>query len=396
MSGFVYKLRRLCAVVVGTVFFLSGIFKLMDPVGTGLIVAEYFKFFHTSFLDFGAGIAGIFLAMLETLTGAALITNVFRKAAAITASVMTLFFTVVTVFLLIFNPNMSCGCFGKVVELTHMQSFMKNVVLCVLCADAFLPFRDFGSPAGVKYAAFALVASAVIAGTVFCAVSLPPVDYTAFAPGAELYTENDAEEVPDFGETAAFIYEKDGRQGVFTLDRLPDSTWTFVGTDTLRRELPIAEKEIAVLSFTDMDGEYCDYMATEGKVMVVSFYDPEGLSARVREGLPALKDRLLSAGFTPLFIFASAPSRLDVPEGIEPYFADYRTLVALNRSNGGATYISDGTVIRKWAGKFIPDGEGLEKAAKTNPADLAVSTVTKGRIRLQAFLLYGFAVMLLL
>ena len=32
------RARRFCAFLVGVVFFLSGLLKLMDPVGTGLIM----------------------------------------------------------------------------------------------------------------------------------------------------------------------------------------------------------------------------------------------------------------------------------------------------------------------------------------------------------------------
>ena len=40
------KARRLCAVILGFVFFGAGVLKLMDPVGTALIINEYFNFFH--------------------------------------------------------------------------------------------------------------------------------------------------------------------------------------------------------------------------------------------------------------------------------------------------------------------------------------------------------------
>lgn len=395
MNKSVCRLRRFCAFLAGVTFFMSGIFKLADPTGTRLIVAEYFKFFHAGFLGFASGAVGLVLSLLETLAGAALIINVFRRTAALTVSIMTAFFTILTAILLIFNPDMSCGCFGKALELSHMQSFIKDLVLCVLCAAAFIPFRDFGSPAKVKYVAFALVAAGVAGGTIYCAVTLPPVDYTAFAPGAELYVEDGPSDRPAFGEREAFIYEKGGRRGTFTLDRLPDSTWTFVGMDTLRRDLPFKEKELAVLTFMDAEGEYCDRLATEGNVLAVSVYDPDGLSGHAWKEMPDLNRRLAAAGFRPVFIFA-ADTSLEVPEGIEPYFSDYKTLVTLNRSNGGATLISDGTVVRKWARNFIPDEDGLASIAKTNPADLAVSTATKGRIRFQAFLLYVFAVMLFL
>jgi hypothetical protein len=41
-----HRLRRFCAILIGLVFLVSGLLKLLDPVGTGLIVTEYLKVFH--------------------------------------------------------------------------------------------------------------------------------------------------------------------------------------------------------------------------------------------------------------------------------------------------------------------------------------------------------------
>ena len=45
MKAFFHDIRRICAFLIGAVLFLSGMFKLIDPVGTGLIVTEFAKFF---------------------------------------------------------------------------------------------------------------------------------------------------------------------------------------------------------------------------------------------------------------------------------------------------------------------------------------------------------------
>ena len=42
--------RRISAIIIGFVFFVAGLLKLMDPVGAGLVVEEYFKFLHLGFL----------------------------------------------------------------------------------------------------------------------------------------------------------------------------------------------------------------------------------------------------------------------------------------------------------------------------------------------------------
>ena len=75
-------IRRFSAVLIGIVFFVSGMLKLMDPVGTSLIVEEYLKFFRLGFLHFADYALGACLALAETILGAALVTGVWKKAVA--------------------------------------------------------------------------------------------------------------------------------------------------------------------------------------------------------------------------------------------------------------------------------------------------------------------------
>ena len=106
------RFRRFCAFVIGIVFLSGGIFKLLDPVGSGLIMESYFKFLHLDFLNCISLWAAEFFAFAETFTGILLISGVFRKVTAIVTSVLLTLFTALTVLLVIFNPSMDCGCFG--------------------------------------------------------------------------------------------------------------------------------------------------------------------------------------------------------------------------------------------------------------------------------------------
>jgi uncharacterized membrane protein YphA (DoxX/SURF4 family) len=119
-------IRRVSAIVIGFVFFLAGVLKLMDPVGSALVVEEYLKFLHIGFLSGLSGAIGVGMALLETLLGAALITGVWRKVTAIATGVMLGAFTILTLVLYIRNPNMDCGCFGEALHLTHLQSFQER------------------------------------------------------------------------------------------------------------------------------------------------------------------------------------------------------------------------------------------------------------------------------
>ena len=386
--------RRFCAFVLGAVFLISGILKLMDPVGSEFIMKSYFSFLHIGFMDFSAKFFGVAFALTEAVLGAALMSGVWRKVVGIAVVALTTFFTLLTLVLLIFNPVMDCGCFGEAIHLTHLQTFVKNVILCALCCGAFIPMRELDRPVKVKYVSFALTACSLVALLIYSFVALPLKDYTAFHPGAMLQAAAD-EQYKDFSEPE-FIYEKDGVTQAFSLDALPDSSWNFV--DSRIRQDDFAAG--TVLTLTDDAGEYCDSLATKGNVLVVSAY--RKLSAGRIEGIESLVADARAVGLTPIVLVpsddvlaAASEKHAALEDGLVCY-SDYKTLATLNRSNGGATWISDGQIVRKWSYTLRPSSEKLSAALAEDPTALALETQSKGSLALQSFLLYVFAVLLLL
>lgn len=383
MNRYYNKLRRACAWIIGAVFAISGILKLMDYVGTGLIVTEYFKFLHLTFLLPLAAPAGFALALLEAVTGVGLMSGVWRKFFGIVASALTLFFTLVSVALVVFNPAMDCGCFGEAIHLTHMQTLVKNLVLIVLALVAFLPFRDFGEPRQIKTVTFAIGALSMLFFGIICMRTLPYKDYTSLKTGTTIAAAGAGEfSMPKFD--AEYIYEKDGVQKSFRMDNLPDSTWTFVNAVTVESK---DAGEAPILSIVDSLGLTCDSLAAEGKVLVASVYEPD----RIKDGWERIDGTFAAAdslGVKTLLLVA----------GTRPgaYSSDYRTLVSLNRSNGGFTLLDNGTIIRKWASDYAPSIENLDRAVSDDPVEVMTSYETKGEIKFQAFLLYVFAILILL
>lgn len=334
-------LRKFAAWLLGSVFFIAGILKLMDPVGAGLIVGEYYKFFGTDFLQFSAKFVGLALAMFETLLGAAIITGVWRKAVAVVSLCVLGFFTILTGILWIFNPNMDCGCFGEAVHLTHAQSFIKNIILLGFWALAYLPFSKLLPTQKIKYVSFCIAAASVVAFTVLSLRSIPMIDFTTFNPGAEL-----------------------------------------VGSDEM------ASADDPVLSPLTPEYEYADSLVCTGNVLAVSVFDPDKFNARHADAAALCLDAAEAAGYTPMLLSGGSL------EG--SYFVDRRTLMTLNRSNGGATYIADGQIVRKWSVNNLPDSSELERLASSDPTSSMIKENSPQRIRLQAYLLCVFAVMLLL
>ena len=414
MNIILNRTKRFCGYLVGIVFFISGVLKLLDPVGTSMIVDEYYKFMHLDFLSFSAKPAAVALSMAEALIGAALITGVWRRISAIaTLSAMGVFM-LISIALLIFDPVMDCGCFGEAVHLTHLQTFIKNLALSALCCISFFPFAALGRPKKRKYVAFSMVSAGLVLFAVYSLLYIPVVDFTDYSASARLEASerfSGGTLAADDEYEAVFVYEKNGRTREFTLDNLPDSTWTFVSTETVKKEVNLRRDESVIpLPVIDDLGEYHDRLAAGHKVMVVSVYSPDRLSQRKWRAISHYLASAAENGFRPLLLMAASPEKgqkilagLEADEDADmdllrqsAYYSDYKTLITLNRSNGGATYFSEGFLVRKWSFRGLPGANRMAELGQEDPAEPLLSYGTVGNLLLQAFFLFSFAVMLLL
>lgn len=343
------RFRRHTAVLLGVVFLISGLLKLCDPVGTMLIVTEYFKFLGMPALIPTAKAVGIVVACLECFVAIGLITGVLRRTTAVITYSLLGVFTLLTLALWIKNPEMDCGCFGQAIHLTHAQSFWKNVVLLVLAVIAFTPFKDFGRPKGHKRVAAIVAAISIILAAIYSNTHLPVIDFTPFNWGAQLFASLD--------ENAE---------------------------ETDYRNAPI-------LSFRNASGEYLDEMAVHGKVVIFSIYDAAKADwALLEQQYRATQD----AGAQTLLLVSATPEELSaLSKDIEPYFSDYKTLITLNRCNGGGTYFYQGEVVHKWATGQFP--EDIQAALDQDPVALSTRYVTRRRLTAQGFCVALLAIFML-
>lgn len=344
--------NKICSLVFGSVFFIAGLLKLMDPVGAGLVVQEYFAL---------AGLYGLFavakplavaMAMLEAFVGCAVITGVWRRIVALVSAAMMGFFTLLTLVIYIIDAPMDCGCFGEAIHLTHAQTLIKNLALCALWAGAFLPFSRHGKVPELRYASQAIVCLFVVFFSVWSLLNVPPMDFTPYAPGTEISSDE-------------------------------------------------AEPDRPVLSCSDAEGEYPDSLLTEGKLLVVSLYEPHALKEKYWKDIADLTDLAARYGLQTVILAATTPDDIN-GAAADPrllsnlYFADRRELMTFNRSNGGVTLMNDGMIVRKWGARKIPDELSLSYISETDASTILVESNSSPRLKVQAFLLFTFAVMLLL
>lgn len=391
MRYLLLRLKRFCGFITGFVFFIGGILKLMDPTGAGLVMEGYFDFLHVGFLKPIAKSAGVLFALTESVIGIGLITGVWRKTFGIMAIILQGFFTILTLFLVIFNPDMDCGCFGEAIDLTHRQTFIKNLILFALLAAYYYPAKYLGQNKKGKYVSFGIVTISTAAFAVYSLIYIPLMDFTDYKPAAALQAGHafaTSENLYD----SVFIYEKDGQEETFGLDNLPDTTWNFVRAETIAREDAVVQN-IIPLSFYDNDDNSMDHIAAEGKVMVVSVYDPE-MSRSKWARTAAFISEASAIGFKTILLTTAIPQ--DTMGINHIYISDYKTLITLNRSNGGITFFSDGYLIRKWARQAVPDKETLSELYVGDDTENIMEQNAHGSLMFQGFLLYVFAIMLLI
>ena len=364
--------RGLCRVLFALTFILSGVLKLLDPVGTGLIVKEYLDFMSLGFLENAAVGLGVALATAEFTIGISLLDGLRLKIMVWPALLLTAVFTALTLYLVLYNPISDCGCFGEAIHLTNTQTFIKNVILVVLVLVIFLT-RDRATqvaPAWLEWTfigAFALLALTIALRAL---ATIPQVDFTAYRVGNsldELARENEAR------YETTFLYSKDGHVEEFTLDNLPDDTWTYLDSKTVQVG---GSTRMAQVDFT--------LEQMEGPVLAVTVHHPDALK-------PAQQTRIehfcLKAGLQGQDVVQYGPSGDYSP-------ADWKSLLTLNRSNGGAVYFNDGMVIAKWANSELP-GVDLATVLAEDPDVL----VLQQRMREQRYitaLVVGVLVLLVL
>ncbi len=371
MRALIFILRLL----FGITFVLSGFFKVVDPVGTGLIVEEYLNALHLGFLRFTALPFGIVLSITELVIGISMLMGVRMKVISWVALVLTIFFTVLTFITALFDLVMDCGCFGEAIKLSSWATFFKNVILLCCIIPIFL-YRSRLKPVAPTPAAWSFLGTYAIVALGFALYSyftLPLGDFGDFRAGSNIAAKYD--NITDASNYSThFVYSKDGRTELFALDELPDDTWTYVSTETVYNG---DEHDLLFdMTLTDADGNIMTESVIHSSVpiYIAVAHRPGKKSKEYWDNLVEAKEEVVRNGGL-FFVVSPAPHKsLEALKAQYPSFpmllyADYKTLISMARSNGAVLYIDDGMVVKKWpAQKF--DAEAVKVAMSQDSEEL--------------------------
>ena len=317
-----------CRFLLAVVFMFSGFIKANDPLGTVYKVQDYLEAWGLLSLKSGAlpYVLALAVGVFEFALGIYLLFGIRCRLAPFLTLLVMCFMTPLTLWLAISNPISDCGCFGDAVVLTNWETFAKNVVLLIAAVSVFRGSRHLFKLVTDKVDWLVALYSFVfiIFFSTFTFRHLPVFDFRPYHIGSDIREKMEIPEgeKPSVLETV-FIYAKEGKEQVFTIDNLPgDTTWTFVDSKTIVKEKGY---EPPIQDFHIVSQE---------------------------DGLELTDTILGDDNYTFLLVAAWQENT-----GAEYPFAlaDEITLKTMIRSNPGLMLLKKGVVINKWSSASIPD-----------------------------------------
>ncbi|MFA6757953.1 MAG: BT_3928 family protein [Bacteroidales bacterium] len=356
-------LRALVRFLVGFVFLFSGFVKIIDPAGVGLIIEEYFKIvglgnWHTFYI-----LVGALLSISEMLLGIGILLGLRMKVMIKGALLLMVFFTLLTLYLALFNPITDCGCFGEAVKLTNWETFVKDVVLLLLVLflfyqkDKFIPI----APPKWEWIFTALFATFLFTLSIYSYRNLPMIDFMEFKVGTNIRERLNfaaKNELQKF-ETI-LIYSKEGKEYKFSIDNIPDSTYSFIDSKTVEKSKSSALPPMD-FAISNSENSYItdSILSIEGPLFIATSPFAEAIGKRRSKRLNQLYDSL-SKREIPMILLTGSLAQMNDSLikkhnlRMPVYHSDYKTLYTMNRSFGGVLFLYDATIISKWAVSQIP------------------------------------------
>lgn len=375
-----WMMVNVCRLLVAVTFIFSSIVKIIDPRGTEYKLQDYAEAFNLSFLlpSYVPLVLAVLLAVVEFRIGINTLFGIRRRFTSWVTLLFMLVMTPLTLYIAIAEPVSDCGCFGDAWVLTGWQTFSKNVVL--LAAAILLRVYPHKQTRLISrenqwlVSMYALLYSLVLAG--YCIYRLPVIDFRPYHIGADVVKAMTPEGETQF-ETK-FLMEKDGVRKLFTIDDYPDSTWTFIDTQTIQTGEAIHPQIDNLQIVTCQDGEDIteEILSAEGyKFFLVAPYlemaDDGYLDAYTR-----LYDYAQKQGYPFYCLTASGQEAIQHwtdQTGAEYPFChtDAVTLKTMVRSNPGLILMKGSVVVAKWPCSDLPeldeDSKPLEKLPLGTP-----------------------------
>ncbi len=331
-------------IALGAVFVISGLSKGLDIWGFIYKIEEYLTVWGMDQPRSLVLASALCISCYEFTLGLMLMIGCYRRFSVWALLGMMAVMLPLSLYIYIEEPVADCGCFGDFLIISNAATFWKNVVITA----ALIYLLTITRKVDGLYRFFTQWATTIVTVLYFMAVALlgynvqPLVDFRSFPAGKSLLGDADAEDDNEY----VFVYEKNGDIQEFTINNLPDSTWTFVD----RKLLSGSESEAT--EFVVMDGDEnitSDIINEEGEELIVVVPQGERADASYTYLINELW-RYISTRGGELIELVSMPHEqlehwIDLSMAMYPvYIADGTMLKEMSRGDMSVIYLKNGVI----------------------------------------------------
>lgn len=379
-------------IVVGGVFVMSGLAKMIDLYGFVFKIEEYLAAWGMTEPRSLVLIAAMAISGYEFVLGLLLAMGCYKRVAPWGLMLSMVVMLPLTFYIMVAEPVSDCGCFGDFWVISNTATFIKN--LFITAAIALLILWNGKLRSGLFKPAIQWIVGAwislyvILVGLIGYNVQ-PVADFRPFPKGTSLAATDD-----DGSTEYAFIYERDGERREFGIDEQPDSTWTFIDRvatsddDTLRPDFAIFDGDDDVTE---------DVVEPEGYELMLIIPEPVRADVSFTYYINELYEKADSAGIPMIGLLATDEEGLEMWKDLSMasyplYTADDTQLKELSRGVMSLVVLKDGRIISKSTMSYLVNetlADGID--GSDIPGCLTVDTS-----RWMKFLTLFFAAVLLL
>jgi uncharacterized membrane protein YphA (DoxX/SURF4 family) len=359
-------ITRIIQFVVGIVFLFSGFAKMVDPIGFGYKLGEYFEkdVLNLEFLIPYALVIGILVVIFEFTLGIMLILGYKVKFTLWSMLAMMLFFTLLTFYTAYWEKVTDCGCFGDAVKISPWGTFWKDVIFSILLLVLIAFHKNIWRVGKIRIAQLATIVATLfgLGVTYYALMHLPPIDFRPYKIGNNI-TEgmSTPEDAPQAIYDYIWTYKVNGENKEFvTQGASPETDGEYVD---VRTELVQEGYEPPIHDFTieNDEGDKTAYYLNEPKVLVVVAYNLSKSELVGFENVRKAAEKALAKGYKVIGLTSSADKAPSIKETyklpFDFYFADETALKTIIRANPALMTLEKGTVKDK---KHWNDATDLE------------------------------------
>jgi hypothetical protein len=379
-------------ILIGLLFVFSGYVKAIDPLGFTYKLDEYFESLHILFLSPLALTISILIIAAELVMGLCLLARVRMKLVAWGVLLFMLFFTILTFYIALKGDVVKdCGCFGDVLVLSNIATFLKNLAAMPFVIFIFLWRKNYTPVAKcITEWSIAIIFFALALGIeLYCLRNLPIIDVMPYRAGTNIPNSMEYPEdaKPDIYKTT-YYYSKNGETKEFDDTNYPwnDSTWTYVDakSELVEKgyEPPIIDFEIRTEDGEDITA---NIVYSEKFTFIFILRKTEQADISDINKINEIADYCRDSDDFDFYAYTSSASD-DADKFIEKTnaaylfcFGDETVIKTMLRSNQGLMLVKDGNILAKWSHQNIPTTDEIKKLAATDSQTIIARTKAKER-----------------